>query len=102
MNAEQALVANRVVKAFSLWELGEGRNHCCGGDGKQASQPVIDRLPRLADGISAAQRNDFGWFEEAWDGKTIEQHDVGWPARFASWAQRLLDAHAQGDRAAFS
>ena len=102
LDAEQALEAKRAAKAFSLWELGDGRPRGGGAAGAKARHQVLDRLARLGQGISAAQRNDFAWFKEAWDGKMLEEHAAGWPAVFASWAQRLLEAHAQGDRAAFS
>ena len=102
MDVEQALEAKRAVKTFSLSDLGDGRRSCGGGAGAKARSQVLERLARLGQGLSPAQRNDFAWFKEAWDNKMLEQHGAGWPALFASWAQRLLDAHAGGDRAAFS
>ena len=101
-DVEQALEAKRAVKAFSLWELGDGRPRGGGAAGAKARHQVLDRLARLGEGISPAQRNDYASFKEAWDNKMLEQHGAGWPALFASWSQRLLDAHAGGDRAAFS
>ena len=98
LDVEQALEAKRAVKAFSLSELGEGRPAA----GAKARHEVLDRLARLGEGISPAQRNDYAWFKKAWDKKMLAQHGAGWPALFASWSQRLLDAHARGDRAAFS
>ena len=77
---------------------GEGRPAA----GAKARHEVLDRLARLGEGISPAQRNDYAWFKKAWDKKMLAQHGAGWPALFASWSQRLLDAHARGDRAAFS
>ena len=32
----------------------------------------------------------------------LAEHGAEWPAMFAGWAQRVVDAHAQGDRAFFS
>ena len=99
---EQALEAKRAVKAFSLYELGEGRPRGGGAEGKRNRAQVLDRLARLGQGISPAQRNDFAWLKDAWDSKMLEEHAVRWPAVFAGWAQRLLHAHEEGDRTAFS
>ena len=59
LDTEQALEAKRAVKAFSLHDLGEGRPHEGGIDGKKNRAQVLDRLSRLGQGISAAQRNEF-------------------------------------------
>ena len=32
----------------------------------------------------------------------LEEHAVRWPAVFAGWAQRLLQAHEEGERTACS
>ena len=36
---------------------------------------MLDRLVRLGQGISPAQRNDFAWFKEAWDIKCSQNTD---------------------------
>ena len=102
LDVEQALQAKRAVKAFSPWELGDGRPRGGGAAGAKARHQALDRLARLGQGMSPAQRNDFGWFKEAWDGKMLEEHADGWPAVFASWAAGVVEAHAQGKRNAFS
>ena len=66
--------AKRAVKTFSLSDLGEGRPTEGGIDGKKNRAQVLDRLPRLGQGISAAQRNDFMWFKDTWDTKMLEEH----------------------------
>jgi hypothetical protein len=63
---------------------------------------VLDRLVRLGQGISAAQRNDYAWLKDAWDGNMIAEHGDEWPAVFAGWAQRLVQEHEGGDRTAVS
>jgi len=102
LEAEQALEAKRAVKAFTLHELGEGRPRGGGAEGKRNSAQALDRLVRLGQGISAAQRNDLLWFKDVWDNKMLTEHGDRWPAVFASWAQRLLQAHEEGDITAFS
>ena len=99
---ELALEAKRAVKALSLYELGEGRTRSGGAEGKRNRGQVLDRLVRLGQGISAAQRNDYAWFKDAWDGKMIAEHGDEWPAVFAGWAQRLVQEHEGGDRTAVS
>ena len=42
------------------------------------------------------------WFKDTWDKKMLEEHGEEWPAEFACWAQRLVEDHRAGDRAAFS
>jgi hypothetical protein len=53
---ELALEAKRAVKAFSLYELGDGRTRSGGAEGKRNRAQVLDRLVRLGQGISPAQR----------------------------------------------
>ena len=102
MDAEEALAAKHAVKAFSLRELGQGKPRGGGAAGAKARHQVLDRLARLGQGLSPAQRNEFGWFTEAWDGKMLAEHGDDWAALFASWVQRLVDEHGAGRGAAFS
>ena len=69
-DTEQALEAKRAVKAFSLCELGEGRLRGGGAEGKRNRAQVLDRLARLGQGVSPAQRNDFARFKDAWGRKS--------------------------------
>ena len=94
--------AKRAVKAFSLCELGEGRARSGGAEGKRNRGQVLDRLVRLGQGISPAQRNDYAWFKDAWDCTMLAEYGDEWPAVFAGWAQRLVQAHEEGDRTAVS
>ena len=98
---ELALEAKRAVKAFSLYELGDGRTRSGGAEGKRNRAQVLDRLARLGQGISPAQRNDYAWLKDAWACKMLAEHGDAWPAVFAGWAQRL-EAVQAGDRAAVS
>jgi hypothetical protein len=99
---ELALEAKRAVKAFSLYELGEGRTRSGGAEGKRNRGQVLDRLVRLGLGISPAQRNDYAWFKDAWGCNMLAERGDDWPAVFAGWAQRLAQAHEEGDRTAVS
>ena len=97
-----AIAPLTVIDDQTLFDLGDGRPKGGGTDGKKNRAQVLDRLPRLGQGISAEQRNAFVWFKDNWDRHMLEEHGDQWPAKFASWAQRLVGAHAAGDRAAFS
>ena len=95
---ELALEAKRAVKAFSLYELGEGRTRSGGAEGKRNRAQVLDRLVRLGHGISPAQRNDYAWLKDAWGCNMLAEYGDDWPAVFAGRAQRLVQAHEEGDR----
>ena len=99
---ELALEAKRAVTAFSLCELGEGRTRSGGAESKRSRARVLDRLVRLGHGISPAQRNDYVWLKDAWGCKMLAEHGDDWPPVFAGWAQRLVQAHEEGDRTAVS
>ena len=94
--------ANRAVKAFTLHDLGDGRAKGGGAECKKNRAQVLDRLGRLGQGMSAAQRDDFLRFKDARDNTMLTEHGDRWPTVFAGWVQRLLQAHEEGDRIAFS
>lgn len=99
--AEEVLQARQSMRTYSLGELGHGRS---GGQAqaKKNRASVLDRLARCGGGLSPAQKNDFGWFKEAWDAAMSDEHKGSWPATFASWMQKVLDDVDSGDREAFS
>jgi hypothetical protein len=99
---ELALEAKRAVKAFSVYELGEGRTRAGGAEGKRSRAHVLDRLVRLGQSISPAQRNDYAWLKGAWGSKMLVEHADHWPAVFIGWAQHLVQVHEEGDRTAAS
>ena len=59
-------------------------------------------MARLGSGLSAAQRNDFGWWKEAWDAKHVEELGDGWPETFLGRMQSVLDQIDEGTTNAFS
>ena len=87
------------VKNYTLEELGHGRPRNGGVAGKKKRQEVMDRLCRIGRGLSAGQRNDFGWFKEAWDAKMQEEHLAEWPQKFAEWIAQVLRDAVASDRA---
>ena len=101
-DVEGALEAKHAIRAFAPKELGVGRPKGGGAQGAKTRQQVLDRLARLGRGLSPAQRNEFGWWKEAWDERMLEQHGGEWPALFATWAQSIVEKHQGGEAAAFS
>ena len=90
------------MKTFSLEGLGHGRSRGGGAAGKKARLEVLDRLSRVGQGLSGAQKNDFGWWKNSWDAKMLEEHRDGWPGVFAEWVQRVLKDIVDGTGNAFS
>ena len=52
---------------------------------------MLDRLAHLNVGLSAAQRNDWPWFKDAWDHEMVSQHGANWASVFAGWVQNVLN-----------
>ena len=99
-SAENVLETTGTVKHYSLGELGKG------GGGKVAAKKrrweILDRLARLGQGLSPAQRNDFGWFKETWDSRMLQEYGDSWPEVFMGWMQQLLGENENGVANAFS
>ena len=101
-NAEDVLEAKHSVKQFSLEDLGKGRSRGGKVAARKRRLEVLDRLARLGQGLSPEQRNDFGWFKEAWDARMLEEHGDSWPETFMGWIQGLLGKNEAGVGNAFS
>ena len=101
-NAEAVLEAKHAVTQYPLEELGKGRSRGGGVAAKKRRWEVLDRLARLGQGLSPAQRNDFKWFKEAWDARMLQEHGDNWPELFMGWMQRLLGENEDGNGNAFS
>jgi hypothetical protein len=63
---------------------------------------VLDKLSRLGQGLSPAQKADFAWWKEAWDGQMLGTHGQQWGQIFAMHAQHILDEISAGKTNAFS
>ena len=102
LHAESVLEARHAIKTYSLEELDQGRSRGGAGPGRKRRLAILDRMAHVGEGLSAAQRNDFGWWKDNWDLKMLEEHGDGWPALFAGWIQRVLDDFQAGIANAFS
>ena len=96
------LETKHAIKQYSLEDLGKGRSRGGGVAAKKNRWEVLDRLARLGQGLSPAQRNDFKWFKEAWDARMLQEHGDNWPELFMGWMQRLLGENEDGVANAFS
>ncbi len=101
-DAECVLEARHAMKTFSLEALGQGRSRGGGAPAKKLRLEVLDRLSRVGQGLSGAQKNDFGWWKNSWDAKMLEEHGENWGGVFAEWAQRVLQDVEDGIGNAFS
>ena len=102
MEAECLLETKHAVKTYSLEDLGQGRIRCGGAAGKKRRLEILDRLARIGQGLSPAQKNDFSWWKDAWDAKMLQEHGDDWPGVFAGWTQRVLADCEDGWGNAFS
>jgi hypothetical protein len=100
--AESLLEMKHAMKTFSAKGLGKGRSGGGGAPGKKLRLEVLDRLSRVGQGLSGAQKNDFGWWKNSWDAKMLEEHGEDWGGVFAEWAQRVLKDVEDGIGNAFS
>ena len=102
-DAEDVLEAKHASKQCTVEDLGKGAKMKRRLDAaKKRRWEVLDRLARLGQGLSPAQRNDVGWFKNAWDGRMLQEHGDSWPDVFMGWMQRLLGENENGVANAFS
>ena len=103
MKAEAVLEAKHAIKQYSVEDLGKGaKMKRCLDAAKKRRWEVLDRLARLGQGLSPAQRNGFSWFKGAWDARMLEEHGDIWPQTFMGWMQRLLGGNEAGVGNVFS
>ena len=101
-DAEVVLETKHAIKQYTLQDLGMGQKRVGGAAAKKNRLEVLDRLARLGQGLSPAQKNDFKWFKEAWDARMLQEHGDNWPELFMGWMQRLLGENEDGVANAFS
>ena len=101
-DAEAVLETKHAIKQYLPEDFGKGRIRGGGAAARKNRWEVLDRLARLGQGLSPAQRNDFKWFKEAWDARMLQEHGDNWPRLFMGWMQRLLGENEAGHGNAFS
>ena len=79
------------VKTFTVEALGGNTVNAGGAKCKKNRHEVLDRLSRHLSGLSDAQKNDFAWWKDDWDGAMVLEHKHHWAETFAGWVQKILD-----------
>ena len=98
-DAEGQSACRYAIKTFTVEALGGDSATAGGAKCRKNRFDVLDRLSRHKSGLSAAQRNDWAWFKEAWDQTMVAQHGEHWGSVFSEWMQGVLD---DGRSTAFS
>ena len=71
---ENVRASRHAIKSFTVEVLGAGRATARGAKGKKHRFEVLDRLALLNVGLSAAQKNDWAWFKDAWGQHMVSLH----------------------------
>ena len=88
---ESTRSAAHALKTFTLAELGQGSATAGGAKARKHRFEVLDRLGRFRAGLSPGQRNDWAWFQKAWDDAMIAEHGANWAQKFSEMMQGVLD-----------
>ena len=88
---ESVRASRHAIKTFTLDALGADSENAGGAKGKTNRLEVLDRLSHLKAGLSAGQRNDWPWFQHAWDQAMVAEHKGNWASVFSGWVQHVLD-----------
>jgi hypothetical protein len=89
---ENLRVAKHAIKTYTLEALGQGATTKADQNkAKRNRMDVLDRLAKLRPGLSAGQRNDWEWFQQAWDLEMLAVYDAEWPIYFAQLMQEVMD-----------
>ena len=83
--------ARHDIKTFSLQALGADTKNAGGAKGKKCRLQILERLSHLKSGLSAGQRNDWAWFQHAWDEAMVLQHKENWASVFSGWVQAVWE-----------
>ena len=102
MSMESVLETRHTLKRYTPEMLGQGKAHSGGPAARKLRYEVLERISKLGTSLSAAQRNDWAWFREAWDTKMCNDHGKEWGGTFSTWMQKLLDDISEGLSNAFS
>ena len=99
---EMRIEAQHTVKSFTPESLGQGHSRGGTAECRKRRIEVLNRLARIGAGLSAAQKNDWTWFKEAWDEKMVDVHGADWGGVFAGWMKKVLNDVDLGVANAFS
>ena len=90
------------MKQYSPEAFGQGKARSGGVAARKLRYEVLEKIAMLGSGLTAAQKNDWAWFREAWDEKMCGEHAQEWGGIFSQWMQKILDDVTDGVANAFS
>ena len=74
LSIESILETRHAMKRYSPEGLGQGKARSGGVAARRLRSEVLDKMAKLGAGLTPAQKNDWAWFREAWDGKMCDEH----------------------------
>ena len=102
LDMESLLECRSAVKRYTPEMLGPMSTKAAKTQSRKLRLEILDRLARLGTGLSAAQRNDWEWFKDAWDEKMLAEHAANWGSLLLEWINAVLRALENGEASAFS
>ena len=99
---EDTAVMKKEMSTYTPEMLGYNASNYTAKAYREKRFSVLDKVSRLGQGLSPAQRTDFAWWKEAWDEMMLEEHEEDWGQVFAMHVQCVLDEMTVGRTNAFS
>ena len=88
---EHARQCKYACKSFDVEDLGAGDEKAGGAKARKLRHEMLDRLSHPNQGLSPAQRNDFAWWKDAWDGAMVAWYKEAWAETFQGMVQTVLN-----------
>ena len=88
LSIESILETRHAMKRYSPEALGQGKARSGGVAARRLRSEVLDNMAKLGAGLTAAQKNDWAWFREAWDEKMCDERAQEWGGTFSQWMQQ--------------
>ena len=99
---EDTAVMKKEMSTYTPEMLGYKASNYRANKYREKRFSVLDKVSRLGQGLSPAQRQDFAWWKEAWDEMNLEEQKEDWGQVFAMHVQWVLDEITAGRTNAFS
>jgi hypothetical protein len=99
---EDTVVLKTEMSTYTPEMLGYNAPHPTAKVFRDKRHSVLNKLSKLGQGLSPAQRTDFAWWKEAWDAMMLEANGAEWGQVFAMHVQHVLDEITVGRTNAFS
>ena len=99
---EDTAVMKKAMSTYTPEMLGYNASNYTAKAYREKRFSVLDKVSRLGQGLSPAQRTDFAWWKEAWDEMMLDENKEDWGQVFAMHMQYVLDEITAGNTNAFS